>query len=276
MSDQIILAYVASPHGGYLKLFRKYAGATLCILGDDLIREFPQLTRHLPGAAPQDAATMVSSLGIFTDVRVIGKDDLESLVGREVIMPDEDVAHALAEKYLDGASISYDGEWKLRYDLNATLHHRPPEGNVPVSNDELDRLLLEKASDAASRSPDWWRQVGALLARNGEPLLVAYNAHLPSDQTAYVLGDPRSNFNAGEHIDRSLALHAEMAIVTAAAEQGLSTKGCDLYVTTFPCPPCANAVSNTGIKRLFYREGYSLVAGADTLRSRGIEIIRVE
>jgi dCMP deaminase len=276
MSEHILLSYVAAPHGGYLKLFRKYAGETLCILGDDLIQEFPQLTRHLPGVLPQDAATMVRSLGIFSDVRVVSVADLSDLAGRCIVMPDEDVAHAVAERHLPGANITYDGSWKLRWDLNAALHHRKPEGEVLISTEEMDRALMAQAADAASRSPDWWRQVGGLLARDGEVLLVGYNDHMPSDQTAYVLGDPRSNFNAGEHIDLSLALHAEIAIITAAAERGLSTKDCDLYVTTFPCPPCAYAVANSGIKRIYYRDGYSLVAGADSLRANGVEMFRVE
>ena len=134
---------------------------------------------------------------------------------------------------------------------------------------------MDSAASAAERSPDWWRQVGAVLARDGKIILTAYNTHLPSEQMAYVCGDPRSNFNAGEHIDASLAIHAEIAILAEAARRGIITEGCDLYVTTFPCPPCANAWANAGIKRLFYRGGYSLVAGAEALRSRGVELFTV-
>ena len=53
-------------------------------------------------------------------------------------------------------------------------------------------------------------------------------------------------------------------------------EGCDLYVTTFPCPPCAHISAFTGIKHLFYMDGYSLVAGAEVLQAKDVEIIRVE
>lgn len=275
MSDVILLTYVASPHGGYLKLFRKYEGGELCIMGESLIAEFPSLTRHLPGVAPADAARMIEALGIFSKVSILERDDLKQLAGRHVILPDEDVAHEAATKYLAESEVSFDRTWKLRWDWNASSAHKHPEGEVVVSADESSLALMDAAFKAAERSPDWWRQVGGVLASNGEMLLVAYNRHMPSDQAAYVCGDPRSNFNAGEHIDATLALHAEAGLIAEAARQGISTNGCDMYVTTFPCPPCAALVAGAGIKRLFYRGGYSLVAGADTLRSRGVELLRI-
>jgi dCMP deaminase len=217
---------------------------------------------------------MISSLGIFDSVQVITRDELQLLSGL-IVMPDEDVSHAVAERYLSDRVVTFDSSWKLRWDLDAATHHIEPEGVVMVSEDALDQLIMNVATRAAARSPDWWRQVGGVLARDGEVLFTAYNTHKPSDQSAYAYGDPRSNFGPGQNIDMSLALHAEVGLITHAAREGVSTKGCDLYVTTFPCPPCANAVANSGIKRLFYRDGYSLVAGADSLRNEGVEIIRV-
>lgn len=275
MSDITLIAYVASPHDGYLKLFRKYAGSELCIMGESLITEFPQLTRHLPGNAPADAARMVEALGIFKSVLIIERDDLGQFAGKKVVMPDEDVSRELAERYLTDSKITFDGTWKLRWDLKDSTFHKVPEGEIRVSDSELDRAFMNVASEASVQSPDWWRQVGAVLARDGEMLLVAYNMHLPSDQMAYVCGDPRSNFNAGEHIDATLSLHAEASLIAEAARRGMSTAGCDMYVTTFPCAPCAGAIGAAGIKRLFYRDGYSLVAGAASLRSRGVELYRV-
>jgi dCMP deaminase len=113
------------------------------------------------------------------------------------------------------------------------------------------------------------------LVRDGKTLLVTFNTHLPTDQTAYLLGDPRSNFEAGQHIDASLALHSEVSLLAEAAKRGVATLGCDMYVTTFPCPPCAAAIARSGIRRLFYAGGYSLVMGAEALRANGVKLIRV-
>ncbi len=274
-SDSTLIAYVASPHDGYLQLFRKYADGKLRIMGESLIGEFPSLARHLPGNAPADAARMIMALGIFRSVSIVERDELGWFAGRHVVMPDEDVAHAVAERYLAHSAVTFDGSWKLRWDWKSSHHHKIPEDEMRISEAELDRAFMSAAFAAAERSPDWWRQVGGVLARDGEMLLAAHNTHCPSDQAAYVCGDPRSSFDAGERIDATLALHAEIGLITEAARRGISTYGCDMYVTTFPCPPCANAIANSGIKRLFYRDGYSLIAGADSLRARDVELVRV-
>ena len=43
----------------------------------------------------------------------------------------------------------------------------------------------------------------------------------------------------------------------------------------FPCPPCATLLANCGIRRLFFFEGYSLVAAQEILEGKGVEIIHV-
>lgn len=276
MEHNVLVAYVAAPHAGYLKLFRKYAGGTLWVLGEELVSEFSSLTRNLPAPTPEEVATMVRSLKIFAHVCVLTRFDLAVVCDQAVVMPDEDVSRGLAEKYFDKAKVVFDGGWRLRYDMPATLSKRVPDAHTEVSFEEFDRTFMRQAFQEAERSPDWWRQIGSVLVRDGEPLLVAFNRHMPSEQTAYLLGDPRSNFEAGQHIDSSLALHGEVGVLTTAARQGIKTEECDLYVTVFPCPPCAAACANAGIRRLYFAEGYSLVAGLETLRAFGVEVVRVQ
>lgn len=277
--DVVLVAYVPAPHAGYIKLFQAYSRKVLYLLGDGFIREFKSLTRHLPGATPEENRKMIKALGIFSDVRIL---DEESCIGIRnsgscVVMPDEDVSQAIAARYFSGVKITFDNSWRLRWDWGTTTNaHRRPEGERRVSTETLDRELMLTAKKAAERSPDWWRQIGAVLVKDGKVLLVAFNRHVPSEQSAYLCGDPRSNFDPGQHIDASLALHGEAGIVAEAARRGISMSGCDLYVTTFPCPPCAHLCAYSGIRRLYYADGYSLVAGAEVLESRSVEIIRVE
>jgi len=271
-----VVAYVASPHAGYLKFFREYEGSVLYVLGNEFIQKFPALVRHLPGVAPEESQKMIRALGIFSDVRILTSAELYNLRYSRVVMPDEDVSHALAKDYFTDALVDFDGRWRLRWDWGATQKNRRPEGERVVSVDELDRELMHSAFREADRSPDWWRQIGSLLVENGFILLAAFNRHVPGEQSAYCYGDPRSNFEPGQCIDVSGALHAEAGIVAEAARRGIRTQGCDLYVTTFPCPPCAYLCSFMGLKRLYYTDGYSLVAGAETLQAKGVEIIRVE
>jgi len=274
-SNKTLIAYVASPHAGYLKFFRAYEGSILYVLGDEFIRDFPPLVRNLPAVRPEEAQEMIRALGIFSDVRIFSPANLNAVRKLHVIMPDEDVSHALAEKYFEN-TVVFDGRWRLRWDWGASKASRRPEGERKISIDELDRELMRSAFRDARRSPDWWRQIGALFVKEGMVLLAACNQHVPSEQSAYCYGDPRSNFEPGQNIDVSGALHAEAGIVAEAARRGISMRGCSLYVTTFPCPPCAYLCSFTGIKRLYYVDGYSLVAGAEVLEAKGVEIIRVE
>jgi dCMP deaminase len=276
--NEALIAYVATPHAGYLKLFRKYAGRVLYVLGEDLIQQFPSLVRHLPGVTPHEAQKMIKALGIFTDVRILTPADISTVQrATRIIMPDEDVTHVLAANYFEDTKVVYDGTWRLRWDWGAVTKARVPEGEQVISVGELDRELMLRAFSIADKSPNWWRQIGAFLAKDGEILLTAFNQDVPHDQSAYCYGDPRSVLSPpGSRLEITGSLHAEMAILAEVARRGISTQGCDLGVTTFPCPSCAFPWAFTGIKRLFYADGYSLVAGAETFQSRGVEIIRVK
>jgi len=278
-NNSVLIAYVPVPHAGYLKFFRAYAGSILYILDEEFTRQFPALVRNLPSVSSEEVQKMVQVLGIFSDVRILHPRALTIGVVRNssIIMPDEDVSHAFAKKYLvsAGVAITFDNCWRLRWDWGATQKNRRPEGERVISIDEFDRELMKNAFAVAERSSDWWRQIGALLVKDGKVLLTTFNRHLPSEQSCYCYGDPRSNFEAGQSIDISSALHAEAGIIAEAANRGISTRGCDLYVTSFPCPPCAYLCAQSGIGRLFYVEGYSLVAGAETLQAKGVKIIRV-
>ena len=273
-----LVAYVPAPHAGYVKFLKKHAGSVLYVLGEDLIENYQSLVRHLPGNNPSDAAAMVRALGVCAEVRLLCRSGLPAFAASHThaILPDEDISRAFAEKHLPGIKVMFDGSVWLRWDWKSTTHKRRPDGEGVISLDSFDRECMARALGFARRSPDWWRQIGALLVRDGKALLGAYNTHFPSEHSNYLCGDPRSNFEPGQMIDASSALHAEMGVITEAARRGISTEGCDLYVTTFPCPPCAYGAANSGIRRLFYAEGYSLVAGAEALASRGVEIIRVD
>lgn len=275
-SDNVLIAYVPTPHAGYLKLFSSYEGSILYVLGSEFIQQFPSLVRNLPAVTPEESQKMLQALGIFTGVRILTLADLEMVRQMRITMPDEDVSHALAKKYFPDKLITFDGAWRLRWDWGSVQKSRRPKGERVISLDEFDRGLMCKAFAEASRSPDWWRQIGALLVRRGEVLLTAFNQHVPDEQSAYCYGDPRSQFEAGQYIDVSGALHAEAGLIAEAARRGVAMHECDLYVTTFPCPPCAYSCAFTGIKRLYYADGYSLVAGAEVLESKGVEIVRVE
>jgi dCMP deaminase len=275
-SKTVLISYVPSPHRGYLEFFRKYSGSTLYIFGTDFINEFPSLVRNLPGDDPTDVKKMIEALEIFSQVKILQKEDIKLFKRYEqIVMPDEDVTHSIAEKYFDGENIFFDSSWRLRWHWDASIKKEVINDSATLSHESMDRFFMSIAKETAPQSSDWWRQVGAALVKNEEIVLTAFNKHYPSEQNPYLYGDPRSNFDVGKNIEVSTALHAEIGIISEAAKKGISMQSTDLYVSTFPCPPCAYACANSGIRRLFYSDGYSLLEGENALRSRGVEIIRV-
>jgi deoxycytidylate deaminase len=57
-------------------------------------------------------------------------------------------------------------------------------------------------------------------------------------------------------VDYVRAVHAEMAAITDAVRHGVSTVGCELFTTTFPCHDCAKHIVAAGIERVVYVEPY--------------------
>lgn len=51
-------------------------------------------------------------------------------------------------------------------------------------------------------------------------------------------------------------VHAEMEAILACARSDISTKGAELYCTTFPCHNCAKHIVASGIKRVVFVEPY--------------------
>ena len=107
-------------------------------------------------------------------------------------------------------------------------------------------------------------------------LLAAHNTQVPSPRTPYYEGDPRMFFKRGLHFELTTDDHAERRLIAEAARRGIALEGSDLFVTTFPCPPCGKQVAHTGFRRCYFAEGYAVLDSERILRDNSIEIIRVE
>lgn len=60
----------------------------------------------------------------------------------------------------------------------------------------------------------------------------------------------------GELLEFSRAVHAEMDALLEAGRKGVSTIGCRLFVTTFPCHYCARHIVSAGVDEVQYIEPY--------------------
>lgn len=273
-----VVSFVPVLHAGYLNFFRRHAGAVLYLVGPDLLSDIQYFGREIRALNPEEIMEAVKSQRIFRKVKVLTRKNIEAVKNNRagIVMPDEDITRHLAEKYFSGCRVVFESAFLRWHQKNAASEEKiSPDRKI--TREEFDREIMAGAYREADRSSDWWRQVGAVAVKNGKVLLTAFNRHIPSPHIPYVYGDPRTPFNAGERIDLSSAAHAETALIAEAGKNcGIGLDGAWLYVTTFPCPPCAYSIILAGIKRVYYAEGYSLVRARDALKSAGVEIIFVD
>ncbi len=205
------------------------------------------------------------------------KDQID-LINNKFLLTDDDIGHLIAEELLAENSrdnISFSSIF-LRWDRKKATTELSLDNLPSIPANEFLQKIGFLAQEIAGKSSDWWRQVGAVVAKNDEILLTGFNRHLPSEQQPYLDGDVRALFHKGDHIELTTAIHAEASVIAAAARQGIKLEGADLFVTTFPCPVCAKLVAAAGIKTLYFHEGYAMLDGETILSSAGVTIIRLE
>ena len=273
-ANKAVVAYVPALHAGYLSFFKKYKRGDLFILGTSLISLTPRMERDIRALTPGEARKAIEGLNMFSTVALLEKNTIKKDLSNygSIVLPDEDVSRNIARAFFKNKRVLFEKVF-LRWDkiISATEHKVPP-GRI-ISTKSGDLKFLREALGEATRSPDWWRQIGAVLVKGRKVQLRAYNRHFPSNGTSGIMGDPRSNFDYGEQPEIYLSIHAEADIIAQAARRGLSLKGADIFVTTFPCPNCARLLVRAGIRRLFYARGYSKLDAEEILKSAGVEII---
>ncbi|MEK7195227.1 MAG: deaminase [Patescibacteria group bacterium] len=273
-----VVSYIPALHRGYIDFFKKYPG-TLYILGPDFVLEEPRMERDIRALTPEEIKALLEGLKIFSGIIVLDKRNKSELIDNtsSIIMPDEDVNRKFAESHLKGKNVTFIKTF-LRWDrqISTTEFEIPPDRTI--SSGAFDREIITRALTEGEKSPDWWRQVGAVLIKDKKPLFTKHNEPLPSEYTLNTFGDPRSNFDAQEEKYKNLSktIHSEAAIIAEAAKRGIPIDGTSLYITTFPCPACAKSIALAGIKEVYYSKGYSLLDAEDILRAFGVKIVLVK
>jgi dCMP deaminase len=299
-AEPVAVAYIPVLHEGYRRFLEAHArGGRLFVVGPELHVECRPLAKDIRALSAELAARAIAAWDLCTEVAVLdarGARELAS-AGPRITMPAEDVSYALAERFFERCEVRFDTVF-LRWDKTRTARLLRPRAQRTVSPDaaladpaprasepaavdpapgvlEAVADLARAAESAADGSIDWWRRVGAAIRLQSGELRASANVHNPHPLSAYAAGDPRSNFFKGVGLELSTATHAEARLVAEAARDGLSTRGAVLYVTDFPCPPCAKLIAAAGIARLYFREGYAVLDGQDVLADAGVEVVRV-
>lgn len=272
-----VVAYVPVLHEGYRRFFDAHArGRPLFLIGPELYADYRPLAKDIRALDAQLAATAIASWGICSEVSVLDVEGARRLAGEapSLVLPAEDVSYQVVERFFGRLPVLYDSVF-LRWDKSRSVELLRPRAIREVGADDALAELLPAAELEANRSVDWWRQVGAAIRFADGTVATATNEHLPHELSAYAAGDPRSNFFKGVHLELSTAVHAEARLIADAARRGVATEGATLYVTDFPCPPCAKLIAGAGIVKLLYRTGYAVLDGNDVLAGAAVEIAHV-
>lgn len=271
------IAYIPVLHEGYRRFIAAHAeDAPLYLIGPELHHDHRPLAKDIRALDPDLVASAIAAWEICSEVNVLDVASVERLAAESpsITLPAEDVSYMLVERFFGRCDVRYDTVF-LRWDKTRTTALGEPAAPPAVDGDETLAQLVEAAVQQAQTSADWWRRVGAAIRFTDGTIEAAGNEHLPHPQSPYAVGDPRANFYKGVALELSTAVHAEARLIAAAARSGVSTEGAAMYVTDFPCPPCAKLIAGAGIGRLYFREGYAVLDGEDVLEAAGVEVLRV-
>ncbi len=271
-----IIAYIPVLHRGYLEFIRSKKPDAIFLITEELVTTFDKelagtLRRDLRSIDTVSMISILKSLNLAKTVKVLS-DDI--VVVEEIFAPNDFVVEETMKRLFPNIIYQKENIF-LRWEWNSVFKEVEPLSQV-ISLEKFDLEFMDKARTLAEKSSDWWRQVGAVII--GDRIinpLTAFNHHLPNEQSSYVNGDPRSIFKPGEHIEMSLAIHAEASVICRAANKGVSLSGTSLYVTTFPCPVCARLILESGIKKVYYHHGYSRLDAKDILESGEVQMFHI-
>ena len=271
-----LVLYIPVIHRGYLKLFEKYSGQVdgLMVLGETLVEECKFLEREIRALDPLTAGRIIAAMGLFKKVEVLEEHAVKLLEDSEIITSSEGITSRFAEKYLAASQVSYDSSF-LRWDES----HVTSRTDVKCDRESdflFDKEMMRRAIKEGKKSPDWWRQVGAVAVTKNGTELKAYNKDPISEYRPYAFGNIRDFVKAGENSEATTTIHAEQAIIAEAAREGFSLKGAEIYVSVFPCPTCSNLIAESGIEKCFFASGNAYADAEDTLKARGVELIFVK
>jgi dCMP deaminase len=276
--SEVVVAYIPVLHEGYRRFLQAHAeGRPLLLVGPELYVDYRPLAKDIRALDANLLAAAISAWNICSQVLVLDRDGAERLGhdGATITMPAEDVSYQLVERFFARCEVRYDTMF-LRWDKSRTAQMLVPRARPSLGEDPVLAEIVAAAEERASHSVDWWRQVGAAIRFATGTIIAVANEHEPHRLSAYTVGDPRANFFKGVALELSTATHAEARLIAHAARAGVSTHAAVMYVTDFPCPPCAKLLAHAGIERLYFRTGYAVLDGQDVLEAAGVELVQVD
>jgi dCMP deaminase len=269
------IAYVPVISQAYLE-FANLTKEPFHVLGDSLLDGIDTVRKDVRRIEPITAAKLLS-VATSKEIDVIEVEVFEEIIqsGCEITMPRDEVSEALIAKF---------GVEPSKVKLNPVFlrwNRENLQSNVEISDvEEVDYRLIPNdvisiIQEHVDLSNDWWRQIGCILKPVDDELIHTSNSYVPTQYSAEIDGDIRSQAYQGVDIENLNAVHAEAKAIASAAKQGVALENSECFVSTFPCPSCAKLISSSGIESLYFFDGYAVGDGLNVLRANGLRITRI-
>ena len=121
-----------------------------------------------------------------------------------------------------------------------------------------NEYFMQMAYLAAKRSTCLRRRVGAVIVRDNTILATGYNGAPKDVEHCDISGCLRERYKvpSGERHELCVGAHAEANAIAQAAKNGIRIDGSTLYCVNMTCIFCAKLCINSGVKTIYYSEGY--------------------
>lgn len=275
-NKDIVIGAFTIIHKGYIEVIEKYPSAIIGVISDELVKEL--MGDHSDIRMVGDDIVQDVLKGLNRKVVLLRKDNIHNIKkeAKNIIVIEEPTTNAFVEKFFkkEKKHIVFEKGF-LRKDPSAVFT-KEYKSNSSSSYTKKDAVFMNTAYGQTKESGDWWRQIGAVIVKKGKIIVSAHNEMMPRQDECYHEGDIRDTVKPGESPELCSSIHAEASAIAQAAKEGISLKDASIYVTCFPCPPCAKLIAKSGIKKVYFDQGWSHFDGERVLKEAGVTMIKTE
>ena len=128
------------------------------------------------------------------------------------------------------------------------------------------------AKEISLRSTCPSRKVGCVIV-NPETKNIVSTGYNGAPRNTQHCGPECKTRESGKGYMKCRAIHGELNAIVAAAENGASTLGAEMYLTTTPCVFCSRVIINAGIQRVYALTYYPHPEALELLLMGGVDVI---
>ena len=270
---RILVINIPVIHSGFLNFIKKNQKniSDIYLAENKIVEKVLSIEEDIASLDYKTVARFLSVLG-FKKIHLLNKQNLQKLKNKKLLLVNDQFSRELAKVNFEEKNIKWESVF-LRWDTESVLSNRSL--NEKKSTKIEDKKWMKEAYKEAKKSGCWWRNVGAVIVKDGSIIFRDYNEGVPSDYTMYQVGHIRDFVKAGERQELSSTIHGEQKIIASAAQKGISLEGSSLYITHFPCPVCVKLIIFSGIKNCYFSEGTANLSGEKLLKLYGIKLLAV-